>query len=100
MRRLLRGWRIRSHKAVTRARLDELLGRKRTDDWWRYGYHDGDGTGEPRTPVTEHTDPTYTAISAAYRDGYAAGQRSRLTREIVRVRVAIQDRAAFSEPLV
>ena len=26
MRRLLRGWRIRSHKAVTRARIEELGG--------------------------------------------------------------------------
>ena len=51
MRRLLRGWRIRSHKAVTRARMEELVGRQRTDDWWRYGFHDGDGWAtSPRCP--------------------------------------------------
>ena len=100
MRRLLRGWRIRSHKAVTRARMEELVGRQRTDDWWRYGFHDGDAGREPKMPVTEHTDPSYSGVTTAYHGGYAAGQRERLTREVVRVRVAIQDRAAFLEPLV
>ena len=57
MRRLLRGWRIRSHKAVTRARMEELGGRQRTDDWWRYGFHDGEylGAKDPNMPVTEVT---------------------------------------------
>ena len=61
------------------------------------------GTGEPRTPVTEHTDPSYITITGwlsarAYSRGcsrgYAAGvQRTRLTREIVLATAATGSRA-------
>ena len=68
------------------------------DRQWNKGFTDG-GTGGVPTPMPiDAYEDNYEGLMALYRDGYAAGQRALIARRLVRVRVAIQDRAAFSEP--
>ena len=61
---------------------DELTRRERMGVWWWNGYDEGRAAKRPMLQPVAPADPDQPAVDAAYRDGFAAGQRASINSKL------------------